>query len=73
MSAEFFWKRWHRGVQMGGKYELEAMEWTDAYKQSPSKNQLDKFNKDWDKLEKSLEDFVNGKKGAVSPWVQSLK
>lgn len=60
----FFWSRWHRGVQMGRKFEWQATEWVDAYKSTLSKNKLSEFNKEWDKLEAKLAAFRDGVKGA---------
>ena len=73
MPTKFFWERWHRAVQMdmanklNGKpthYWIEAEEWLDAYKKTLSNSQLNKFNKEWDKLEKASSDFVKGEKGS---------
>ena len=73
MSTKFFWERWHKAVQMdmankiNGKpthFWIVADEWIEAYKNSLSKTQRDKFDKEWNKLEQLNQDFVNGKKGA---------
>jgi len=57
--VRFFWERWKRGTQMGGAYELQAMEWVDAYKATLSNSKKNSFEKEWNKLEKELEDFHN--------------
>ena len=57
--VRFFWERWKRGVQMGGRYEWDAVEWVDAYKATLSNSQKQKFEKIWDKYSKELEDYHN--------------
>ena len=49
-------------------YLWEATEWADAYKATLSKNKQNDFDKEWQKLEKQLESFQTGEKGAVSPF-----
>jgi len=64
MSVDFFWTRMQRALMMDainkelGKpqpHTREAMEWESAYKSTLSKNQLDKYNKEYAKLDKELE------------------
>lgn len=60
--VRFFWERWKRACQMdaasnSSKYTHEADEWTDAYKQTLSKNNRDKFEKEWNKLNQDLEAY----------------
>lgn len=59
MSAKFFFDRLQRAIAMDGAMklnrQLDASEWLDAYKSTLSKNQLDKFNKEWRKCEDELE------------------
>lgn len=66
--VRFFWERWKRAVQMDmanklqGKptrYWIEADEWVNAYKQTLSKSKVAQFDKEWNKLEKELEDYHN--------------
>lgn len=73
MSTKFFWERWHRAVQMDKANQLngkpthnwiEADDWVEAYKKTLSNSQLDKFNKEWNKLEEQSFSFVQGKKGS---------
>lgn len=68
MPTKFFWERWHRAVQMdmanklAGKhthYWIEADEWVEAFKKTLSNSQLDKFNKEWNKLEELSKKFVD--------------
>ena len=41
------------------RYILEADEWTEAYRQSLSGNARNKFDKEWDKYNKDLEDYFS--------------
>ena len=57
--ARFFWERWKRGCQMGGRYELDAMEWQDAYRNTLSKNKQKEFDKYYQKCEDELQAYYN--------------
>ena len=68
--VHFFWTRWKRACQMdaankhSGKhtpYWIEAEEWITAYKQTLSKGKQREFDKEWDKLERYLEQWRNAK------------
>lgn len=58
--VQFFFDRFHRAIQMDGVHssslrnQLDADEWIQAYKNTLSKNQLDKFDKEWAKCEEAL-------------------
>lgn len=61
--TEFFWSRMQRGIMMDatnkilGKptpYLREAIEWTDAYTSTLSKNKKQEFDKEWKKLDEAL-------------------
>lgn len=56
--VQFFFDRFHRAIQMDGhnslRNQIDADEWIQAYKNTLSKNQLDKFDKEWAKCEEML-------------------
>lgn len=67
--VRFFWERWRRAVQMDEANRIsgkptrlifEADEWTDAYKQTLSNGQKQRFEKEWDKLNRDLDLYHNG-------------
>lgn len=63
MSAEFFFNRMQRAVQMDAtnkvlgrdcQHIFEATEWLDAYTSSLSQNKKKDFDKEWRKMEAEL-------------------
>lgn len=74
--VKFFWERYRRAVCMDmankilGKHTIywaNAEEWISAYKQTLSKSKQNEFDKEWNNLEKQLEDYRDGKKGSRNP------
>ena len=57
--VRFFWERWKRGVQMGSKWERDAIEWSDAYKNTLSKSKQKEFDKVWESYTQELIDYHN--------------
>lgn len=66
--AKFFWEQWVCYVQMDmankingnpTHYWVEAEKWTDAFKQTLSKNKRQEFEKEWNKLNDALQEFHN--------------
>lgn len=64
--VRFFYERWKRATQMDATnkhlgnhthYWIQAEEWITAYKQTLSKSKLQEFDKEWNKLDKELEDW----------------
>jgi hypothetical protein len=77
MDVLFFWSRYQRAVTMDMANKINGLptyfwvnaeEWISAYKNTLSKNKQTEFDKEWVKLDKQLERFQNGEKGAISPF-----
>lgn len=47
----------------------EANEWIEGWKATLSPKELKSFDSQWKKLDRQLEAFQNGNKGAISPYV----